>query len=55
MLGVWTQGGEVMPRGLRADFKMTLEAQGFEEQTGADDCLYVHKQREIDLALFVMI
>ena len=33
--------------------KMTLEALGFEEQTAADECLYVHPTREIDLGLYV--
>jgi hypothetical protein len=41
------------PRGLRQDMKMTLEALGFEEQTAADECLYVHPTREIDLGLYV--
>ena len=41
------------PRGLRQDMKTTLEALGFVEQTAADECLYVHPEREIDLGLYV--
>ena len=41
------------PRGLRQDVKSTLLALGFEEQTGVDECLYVHEQRGIDFGCFV--
>jgi len=41
------------PRGLRQDMKATLEALGFVEQRQADECLYVHQERQIDLGLYV--
>ena len=56
MLMEWTKllyGKGAAPRGLRQDLKSTLLALGFEEQGGADECLYVHEQRDIDFGCYV--
>ena len=52
----WTKllyGKGNAPRGLRQDMKSTLLALGFEEQSATDQCHYVHKERDIDLGLYV--
>lgn len=46
-------GKGAAPRGLRQDVKSTLLALGFEEQGSADECLYVHHQRDIDFGCYV--
>ena len=40
-------------RGLWHDFAATLSAVGFEQQSGVDQCLFVHRERGIDFGLYV--